>query len=1043
MPLHRVLKFFHSKGIKGRAAVPCKHKAYRQEKLPCKHTVVNGPHSRAPLAVEDDGLESCTDNNCRSHADYACKPRVTKASRVQCCNDEDLGTMSEVETSSTPGFRDKRPGQAASNGYLTIEPSPLARRIMGTRSATSTPVIDSHLLFLRYKDETKRVVIHEPLHCLEAVKELFLNAFANSLNCDYVHSALVKVYIQDASKEDLFYELDDLSDIKDRTVLKLHEQAPAPSPSVSDMQVPIYSVQRMEAFDGIEQMELPTQRSSPSFLTPPTQSHMSSPVPTSQCQGRQKEMPMNYYNESEFDGDYRLRKSSSLGMCHYGMDSYAGRFANPKGSLYDTQVGYFGVTKQAIPQSSRKRTSSTVSLSRNHVGNGCRRYSFLPATLQNRKALPLSYAGMRMEKVGPCGCVHADKGYSSEQSDSLSRSGSLTPVIDEETRTRMASMERQLASLSNLVHCALVNKNDQKDCAMLRQNVLDNQFEVNGDSGYVSTEVKTTMHTEKSGHESLPSKQPTESKRILRSAQQNVRRLQHEMSSLRRMAELNCHFGKSLILDMTDKMNSAMSTKKQWDASTAGPREQQAGTGEPNASFAERIWVDQQEQQFQQNRLDLEAKLSDLEQQVDSLREEVVSGKRKLFVAEVEKFSECLTGITRAATSLRDEFPLLEIRLRKLMSAEMEKVVREERFLKEEPARLNNFLKRSKQLTSTMMTMKRLAQIQDESAGHRDECTSKQSPTYAAGSQKFTSALPNGIPSPKTGMAQQIAPMLNAEELSKMAASPKLEEDKPERSTDGHVLDSLLRELQTVAEHSKNLVEHVGVPSNAEKRVGFAEQVKQFPRVEFMNEQDKRATSSANKSLDQRTVTTARKEENLKDKVPDDQEESAKRSWFSMFGRSEVLKMVTAPVHFFQSHPNERKAQSYDPQEAKCTSPQRANANSNAPPPPPRTSSKNHIFDQESVDAAIYSSIEGKSLRHRPAKAAPSGGLSHSFSSSAVPNQIRTLPIIQTSAVDDEPPRFTKSASSSESINSQEEHDSYGSLRKAYSSNCHYKTAGK
>ncbi|KFD56120.1 hypothetical protein M513_02898 [Trichuris suis] len=1051
MPLHKVLKFFHSKGITGRAASPCKHKAYRIEKPTCEHVPPNRSHTRAPLAVEDEGLETCAENNCQAHGSYTSKPRFKKLSRPQCCSEEDLRTMSEAETSGTTGFRDKRLSQNAANRYLTIEPNPSTGRIVGSRSATSTPVIDSRLVFLRYKDETKRVIIHEPLHCLEAVKELFINAFANSLNCDYVRSTFVKIYIQDASKDDLFYELDDLSDIKDRTVLKLHEQVTSPSPSVTDMQVPVYAVQRMEAFDGVEHMEFPAQHSSPPFLTTPTPSHMSSPVPTNQRQSRPKEASMNYYSEFDFEGDYRLRKSSSLGMCHYGVESYADKFSSQKGSPYATSMGYIGTTKQAIPQSSRKRTTSSISLSRNHVNNGNRRYSFLPATLQNRKVVPIGYAGMRTKKVGPCGCIYADKGYSSEQSDSLSRSGSLTPVIDEETRIRMASMERQLVNLSNLVHTALVNKNDQKaewkDGKTLRQNELENQLEVNGDSGYTSTEVKATANAEKSGrnddHESLLPKQPAESKRMLNSAQQNIRRLQHEMRSLRRMAEINSHFGKSLILDVTDKMNSAMSSKKGYDASLLSPREQQANIGEVNASFSERAWVDQREQQFQQSRLELEAKLSDLEQQVDILRDEVVSGKRKLFVAEVDKFTECLASLTRAATSLRDEFPLLENRLRRLMSAEMEKVVREERFLKEEPSRLNNVLKRSKQLSSTMMTMKRLAQIQDESVTHRDKSLNKQEPIYASGSQKFTSALPNGISSAKSGTPQQTAPLLSPEELPRRTVSPKPEEDKPERSVDGHVLDSLLKELQTVAEHSKSLAEHVGQPATAEKRVGFAEQVKQFPSVEFMNEHEKSSNSLTNKSLDQRTAAAGRKEETLKDKVLNNHEESAKRSWLSMFGRSEMLKMVTAPVHFFQSHPNERKAQSYDPQEAKCTSPRGTSVNSNAPLPPPRTSSKNLIFDQESVDAAIYSTIEGKSLRHRALNEAQTGRLPHSFSSSAVPNQVRTLPIIQTSAVDDEPPRFMKSASSSESVNSQEEGDNYGSLRRTFSSNCHYAAAGK
>jgi len=42
-----------------------------------------------------------------------------------------------------------------------------------------------------------------------------------------------------------------------------------------------------------------------------------------------------------------------------------------------------------------------------------------------------------------------------------------------------------------------------------------------------------------------------------------------------------------------------------------------------------------------------------------------------------------------------------------LLSSEMEKVVREEKFLKEEPERLESALKRCKKLTGTLVTLKR------------------------------------------------------------------------------------------------------------------------------------------------------------------------------------------------------------------------------------------------------------------------------------------------------------------------------------------------
>lgn len=60
------------------------------------------------------------------------------------------------------------------------------------------------------------------------------------------------------------------------------------------------------------------------------------------------------------------------------------------------------------------------------------------------------------------------------------------------------------------------------------------------------------------------------------------------------------------------------------------------------------------------------------------------------------------------------QFPALHGHLKAAMSAEMEKVVREEKFLHEEPAHLDGALRRCKKLTNTMITMKKLALVQDD-----------------------------------------------------------------------------------------------------------------------------------------------------------------------------------------------------------------------------------------------------------------------------------------------------------------------------------------
>lgn len=63
--------------------------------------------------------------------------------------------------------------------------------------------------------------------------------------------------------------------------------------------------------------------------------------------------------------------------------------------------------------------------------------------------------------------------------------------------------------------------------------------------------------------------------------------------------------------------------------------------------------------------------------------------------------------ISKTVAELKMRFPNLQQNLRNNLANEMEKVVREEKFLKEEPDRLETALRRCKKLTGTLVTLKR------------------------------------------------------------------------------------------------------------------------------------------------------------------------------------------------------------------------------------------------------------------------------------------------------------------------------------------------
>nr|XP_012218145.1 PREDICTED: coiled-coil domain-containing protein CG32809-like isoform X3 [Linepithema humile] len=126
--------------------------------------------------------------------------------------DDDPGIMSEVETSST-GFR--RGGKQRSSLPVVRTPSKTLERPLG-------------LVFLQYRNETKRALLPNEITSIDTVKALFVRSFPKQLTMEYLDSPHVKVYIHDSNK-DMFYELEDirshLRDIKDRSVLRLFESA--------------------------------------------------------------------------------------------------------------------------------------------------------------------------------------------------------------------------------------------------------------------------------------------------------------------------------------------------------------------------------------------------------------------------------------------------------------------------------------------------------------------------------------------------------------------------------------------------------------------------------------------------------------------------------------------------------------------------------------------------------------------------------------------------------------------------------------------------
>lgn len=129
--------------------------------------------------------------------------------------DDDPGIMSEVETAST-GFR--RGGKQRSSLPVVRTPSQTLERPLGEsqplQPAHNTPLYTYHiayvgLVFLQYRNETKRALLPNEITSIDTVRALFVRSFPRQLSMAYLEGPNVKIYIHDSSK-DMFYELEDV-----------------------------------------------------------------------------------------------------------------------------------------------------------------------------------------------------------------------------------------------------------------------------------------------------------------------------------------------------------------------------------------------------------------------------------------------------------------------------------------------------------------------------------------------------------------------------------------------------------------------------------------------------------------------------------------------------------------------------------------------------------------------------------------------------------------------------------------------------------------
>ncbi|KAG9474052.1 hypothetical protein GDO78_004380 [Eleutherodactylus coqui] len=176
--------------------------------------------------------------------------RETQENAVPVCLDNPSSTRSSRHSqSSQPGLAD----QAAKLSFASAESLetmseaelPLGFNRMNrfrqslplSRSTSQTKLRSPGVLFLQYGDETRRVHITHEITSMDTLHALIVHMFQQKLTMGMLKSHNTAILIKDESRN-VFYELEDVRDIQDRSIIKIYRKEPIyssfPAPHITN-----------------------------------------------------------------------------------------------------------------------------------------------------------------------------------------------------------------------------------------------------------------------------------------------------------------------------------------------------------------------------------------------------------------------------------------------------------------------------------------------------------------------------------------------------------------------------------------------------------------------------------------------------------------------------------------------------------------------------------------------------------------------------------------------------------------------------------------
>ncbi|KAM9229640.1 sickle tail protein homolog isoform 3-T6 [Dugong dugon] len=628
-------------------------------------------------------------------------------------------------------------------------PSPFSR---GSRTRASLPVVRSTnqtkerslgVLYLQYGDETKQLRMPNEITSADTIRALFVSAFPQQLTMKMLESPSVAIYIKDESRN-VYYELNDVRNIQDRSLLKVYNKDPAhafnhiPKTVNGDMRMQreiIYargdcsgasrpgstahlphaipnsppstpmphsmppSPSRIP-YGGTRPMAIPGNATIPrDRLSSLPASRSISPSPSAILERRdvKPDEDMSSKNTAMYrsDGFY-----GDPYLYHEGRMSIASSHGGHPLDVPDHIIAYHRTAIRSASAYCNPPLQAEMHMEQSLYRQKSRKYpeSHLP-TLGSKTppASPHRVSDLRMIEMYPHHNAHGPPHTLQPERVSPSRQsfkkepGTLVYIEKPRNTPGLSSMvdlgpplvEKQVFAYST----ATIPKDRETSEKMMKTAANKNHTDSAGTPHVPDGKTLTTLESTMPPSQSLPVGSSTVHMSLL-DMRRNVAELRLQLQQMRQLQLQNQELLRAMMKKAELEISSkVMETMKRLE----DPVQRQ------------RILVEQERQKYLHEEEKIVKKLCELEDFVEDLKKDSASAGRVVTVKDVEDGAFLLRQVGEAVASLKGEFPTLQNKMRAILRIEVEAV----RFLKEEPHKLDSLLKRVRNMTDALTVLRR------------------------------------------------------------------------------------------------------------------------------------------------------------------------------------------------------------------------------------------------------------------------------------------------------------------------------------------------